>query len=300
MKMSIIIGVTQMCVGIFLKLLNGLHFKKDLDVKYEFIPQIVFMTVIFGYTCFLIFYKWLAIPYYYNDLHHRQIPNNGTCSPENPGTGDAPMLLNVLIYMILGIFDPTKYKCVFPGQFYIQIIFMILAIIMVPLMLFPKPFILRSRHNLAVAAKGVYQQPEQAEEHEEEEFQFGELMVHQIIETIEFVLGSISNTASYLRLWALSLAHSELATVFWKMLFMQVGVHFAAGGGKLAPITTFIAASVWLAFTIGVLMVMESLSAFLHALRLHWVEFQNKFYKGDGVKFKPFSYERILSGEVDE
>jgi len=58
----------------------------------------------------------------------------------------------------------------------------------------------------------------------------------------------------------------------------------------LSIIGAFIGFAAWLALTLFILIFMEALSAGLHSLRLHWVEFQSKFYKGDGHKFKPLSF----------
>ena len=106
----------------------------------------------------------------------------------------------------------------------------------------------------------------------------GELFIHQGIETIEFVLGTVSNTASYLRLWALSLAHSQLAKVFFDMCL---------GPGFIGSdfISLFFGFYVFMFATIGVLMAMDLLECCLHTLRLHWVEFQSKFFKGGGIAF---------------
>jgi len=188
--MSIVMGVIHMLVGIFLSLLNAIHFGHGIDIIGEFIPQMIFMLCLFGYMCFLIIFKWCTY---------------WTTTP--------PFILNVMIDMFLQPYTVTPENQMFEGQFYVQVICLISAVIAVPWMLATKPLYLKNKHKRKMLAKPV--NASEDEDHDDgEPFDYGEILVKQIIHTIEFVLGAISNTASYLRLWALSLAHSELSQVF--------------------------------------------------------------------------------------
>jgi V-type H+-transporting ATPase subunit a len=61
MKLSVILGIAQMSLGIFLKASNAIFFKQKLDFYFEFIPQIILLWSIFGYMVTLIIVKWLTV-----------------------------------------------------------------------------------------------------------------------------------------------------------------------------------------------------------------------------------------------
>ena len=133
-------------------------------------------------------------------------------------------------------------------------------------------------------------------EESREKFKFVEIFIEQLIDTIEYVLGTVSNTASYLRLWALSLAHTALSHVFIEKTFIEYikndNVNFVS-----SVIKVFIYFFVFLCATIFILIFMDSMECILHTLRLHWVEFQNKFFKGNGYLFNPFSFKSIFNSK---
>uniref|UniRef100_A0A8C8JYU0 V-type proton ATPase subunit a n=1 Tax=Oncorhynchus tshawytscha TaxID=74940 RepID=A0A8C8JYU0_ONCTS len=294
MKMSVILGVIHMLFGVSLSLFNHMYFKKPLNIYLGFIPEIVFMASLFGYLVILVFYKWLAY-----DAHTSR---------------NAPSLLIAFINMFLFNYNDPTNQPLYRGQMVIQTLLVLIALACVPCMLIVKTLVLRRQYlwkknliapdliwtglpgpvllcpcHLAVHTGCVFSLSLL-------QFNFGDVAVHQAIHTIEYCLGCISNTASYLRLWALSLAHAQLSEVLWTMV-MHLGLSSRSFGGFVALSIIFGAFAV---LTVCILLIMEGLSAFLHALRLHWVEFQNKFYVGQGFKFLPFTFESILEGRFED
>ncbi|KAH7827467.1 putative ATPase V0 [Monocercomonoides exilis] len=349
MKMSVILGVCHMTLGLFLSLLNHINKRSMVDVFCTFIPQFLLMMCLFGYMSFMIIYKWMT-------------PVEGH---------EKPMLIRAMINMFLSIGQTLpKEERLFEGQEMVQLILVIVAVVSIVWLLVPKPIVKIIQHRNDSKKKeskrvgsgdslkqpgvprskkdggfdgyyggageggskdtasssssssssslpdypltattldgkvssafgmdemvGSQKEASSAEEEEEEEFSVGEMCVHQLIEVIEYVLGCVSNTASYLRLWALSLAHGELAEVFFNYLVLVIG--------KLIPVVGLvIGAAGWLGATAGILLAMEGLSAFLHCLRLHWVEFQNKFYGAEGYAFVPLSFKVVdeEAGQLD-
>jgi len=323
MKMSVILGVTHMLLGIFLGALNHIYFGDCVSLFAEWIPRVVFMLSTFGYMCMMIIIKWTTdYGCQYGDKDHLLCPK------------EPPSLIQAMIAMFL---RPWEEGTLYEGQREIQIMLVVTALLMIPAMLFLKPCINHNNSHSSLRRQrrgqdGSYQAVAHSDDSLDEErgpmreidskgseggplsfrsyeelhednfsrhdddhhhgddgdddhgdgqHSFSEELIHQGIHTIEYVLGCVSNTASYLRLWALSLAHAQLAEVFWEK-FIQ---------GSLEannPVFLVVGFAVWAFATFGVLLCMDLLECFLHALRLHWVEFQNKFYNGDGIKYQPF------------
>uniref|UniRef100_A0A8C9G8V2 V-type proton ATPase subunit a n=1 Tax=Pavo cristatus TaxID=9049 RepID=A0A8C9G8V2_PAVCR len=283
MKMSVVIGIVHMIFGVVLSLFNHIYFKKYINIILQFIPEMIFIICLFGYLVFMIIFKWCHF-----DVHSSQ---------------SAPSILIHFINMFLFNYSDASNAPLYLHQKEVQSFLVIFALIAVPWMLLIKPFILRANHQKARRmvrdvghARGFRMAKAKLRQQTSRSFNFGDTFVHQAIHTIEYCLGCISNTASYLRLWALSLAHAQLSEVLWTMV-MHNGLNNSSWVGLIVVFVIFAAFAV---LTVAILLVMEGLSAFLHALRLHWVEFQNKFYVGAGYKFSPFSFKHIIDGTAEE
>ncbi|CAH1131208.1 unnamed protein product [Ceutorhynchus assimilis] len=305
MKLSIIIGIIHMLFGVAISYFKNVNFNNHLNIICEFIPQVIFLTFLFFYMVLLMFIKWFM---YYPTNEPTEIVYGTRC---------APSILITFINMVLNKRTPYEPICetsnMYAGQEGIQKFLFFAAFLCVPWMLLAKPIMINRARKAAALHNTNHNQLHSATEngdaeqpmhnntsqtpvvtqgggggHDEEPM--SEIYIHQGIHTIEYVLGSISHTASYLRLWALSLAHAQLSEVLWQMVLNKgLTVEGWAGGVAL-----YIIFAIWGSLTISILVLMEGLSAFLHTLRLHWVEFCSKFYSGAGYAFQPFSFEIIL------
>ncbi|KAF3070819.1 V-type proton ATPase subunit a [Daldinia childiae] len=310
MKMSIILGWAHMTYSLCLSYFNARHFKRPIDIWGNFLPGMIFFQAIFGYLVICIVYKWSV---------------DWLAIGEQP-----PGLLNMLIYMFLqpGTLDIQLYpgqKGVQVTLLLLAFVQVPILLLLKPLYLRWEHNRARAQGYRGIGepsrvsaldedesdghfqsngngngngrpsvdtddGEGVAMIAHGDDEEGHEEFEFSEIMIHQVIHTIEFCLNCVSHTASYLRLWALSLAHQQLSVVLWDM---TLGPSLAKPG-VLGVFMIVVAFYLWFFLSCAILICMEGCSAMLHSLRLQWVEAQSKYAEFAGHMFTPFSFITLL------
>ena len=125
---------------------------------------------------------------------------------------------------------------------------------------------------------------------------------------MEYAIGMISHTVSYARIFALNTVHIILSGVFFSLIPAIINIPFPAlsiGGIEIIPheVHSTVAGAPHGAhlpllgaiigtFIVGIL---EGLLAFMHTLRLHFVEWFSKFYHAGGIEFMPFRAKRVYT-----
>ena len=251
MKMSIILGWAHMTYSLCFSYINARHFRKREDLFGNFIPGMIFFQSIFGYLVICILYKW-SVDWLGTGRQPPGLLNMLIYMFLQPGTIDVqlypgqsfvqncllllalvqvPIMLALKPYMLWKDHKKAHAK----GYRAIGETSHIVAA--------DdddddedggRPVNGNGRESLD---EGVPMITENISGHgEHEEFELSEIIIHQVIHTIgrfhliseptaitnqsdppEFCLNCVSHTASYLRLWALSLAHQQLSSVLWNM-----------------------------------------------------------------------------------
>lgn len=154
---------------------------------------------------------------------HSFFYTTGTDQSFTPGC--APSVLIFFINMMLFKSQEPLDGCaeyMFEAQSILQKVLVFIALICVPIMLLGKPLYIQFTRKNNKAVNGGVNHEEVANSHGgggggHEEEEISEIYIHQAIHTIEYVLSTVSHTASYLRLWALSLAHARKYLLGFKL-----------------------------------------------------------------------------------
>ncbi len=102
--------------------------------------------------------------------------------------------------------------------------------------------------------------------------------------------GLLGDVLSYSRIMALGISTGLIAASMNKVALMTLGIPFI---GVVLCVVLLIGLQ---AFSL----LMNSLSAFVHSARLHYVEFFTKFYESGGEAFKPFAREFVYYDVEDK